>query len=122
MHQAYVERLRRRPKPRALRSYAPARSCGFVGFSPFALPNVIEVSEGIPFIELTGWEECKLYDLKGEIVRRGVRAVTGLDMPVFPKRRFQHGAAENDVFAERFPQGEAPYRQAFAAIYAHAAG
>ena len=33
-----------------------------------------------------------LYALKGDIVRRGVKAVTGFDMPVFPKRRFQHGA------------------------------
>src|SRR5690606_24538620 len=35
-----------------IRSYAPARKFGFKGFSPYALPNVIEVAEGIPFIEL----------------------------------------------------------------------
>lgn len=46
----------------------PARACGFQGFSPYALPNVIDVAEGIPFIELTNWDHEKLYALKGEIV------------------------------------------------------
>ena len=51
------------------------RLLGFRGFSPYALPNVIEVAEGIPFIELTGWDHEKLYALKGEVVRRGVEAL-----------------------------------------------
>jgi asparagine synthase (glutamine-hydrolysing) len=100
-----------------VRSYAPARSLGFEGFSPYALPNVIEVAEGIPFIELTDWDHGRLYALKGEIVRRGVRAVTGLEMPVFEKRRFQHGAAGAERFAELFPADERAYRKAFAALY-----
>jgi asparagine synthase (glutamine-hydrolysing) len=90
---------------------------GFEGFSPFALSNVIEVSEGIPFIELTGWEHPRLYALKGEIVRRGVQAVTGISMPAFPKRRFQHGAAGDRAFAEIFPSDKSAYRKAFAALY-----
>jgi len=65
-----------------VRSYAPARLEGFHGFSPFALPNVIEVAEGIPFVALTEWDTRRLYALKGEIVRRGVERVTGLTMPV----------------------------------------
>ena len=101
-----------------VRSWAPARRLGFAGFSPYALPNVIEVAEGIPFIELTDWDHERLYSLKGEIVRRGVKAVTGLEMPVFPKRRFQHGASKDAEFARLFPKEEAPYRQAFAEIYA----
>lgn len=101
-----------------VRSYAPARHFGFRGFSPFALPNVIAVAEGIPFIELTGWDHEKLYALKGEVVRRGVKAVTGLDMHVFPKRRFQHGAAAEGLFEALFPAGEAAYRQAFAECFA----
>ncbi len=32
--------------------------------------------------------------MKAEIVREGVEAVTGIRMPVFPKRRFQEGAGE----------------------------
>jgi asparagine synthase (glutamine-hydrolysing) len=100
-----------------VRSYAPARMLGFRGFSPYALPNVIEVAEGIPFIELTGWDPERLYALKGEIVRRGVEAVTGITMPVFPKRRFQHGTMPEDAFTAKFPRHEAPYRRAFAALY-----
>src|SRR5262249_54155342 len=73
------------------RTYAPADVYGFDGFSPYTLPNVIEVAEAIPFIGLTGWSHDRLYRLKGEVVARGVKAVTGLDMPVFEKRRFQHG-------------------------------
>jgi asparagine synthase (glutamine-hydrolysing) len=80
------------------------------------LPNVIEVAEGIPFIELTGWEHGKLYALKGEIVRRGVKAVTGIEMPAFEKRRFQHGVA--DAAAALFPADEKAYRQCFAELYA----
>ena len=101
-----------------VRSYAPGRSCGFHGFSPYTMPNVIEVSEGIPFIELTDWDHQRLYALKGEIVRRGVAAVTGLTMPVFEKRRFQHGAARPETFSARFPADPAVYRQAFAEMYA----
>ena len=64
-----------------------------------------------------------LYCLKGEIVRRGVRAVTGLDMPVFPKRRFQHGAVPVDVLRTRLRRAtaerrSATYRRQFQALYA----
>ena len=100
-----------------VRSWAPARKLGFFGFSPYALPNVIEVAEGIPFIELTDWDHERLYSLKGEIVRRGVKAVTGFDMPVFEKRRFQHGATQNELFQELFPTDESIYRQQFQALY-----
>jgi asparagine synthase (glutamine-hydrolysing) len=100
-----------------IRSSAPARLLDFEGFSPYALPNVIEVAEGIPFIDLTDWQDEKLYALKGEIVRRGVLAVTGLAMPVFEKRRFQRGAIAADKFAARFPEDPAVYRQAFLSLY-----
>lgn len=103
-----------------VRTYAPARACGFSGFSPYSLPNVIDVAEGIPFIELTNWDHEKLYALKGEIVRRGVLAVTGLAMPTFPKRRFQHGAADQSQFAAKFPNEQAVYRKVFAKLYEQA--
>ena len=98
-----------------VRSSAPVAALGFRGFSPFALPNVIEVAEGIPFIELTDWDEARLYALKGEVVRRGVAAVTGITMPVFEKRRFQRGAANDDTFAAVFPSDPQEYRQRFLA-------
>lgn len=101
-----------------VRTYAPARQLGFSGFSPYALPNVIAVSEAIPFIELTDWQHDRLYELKGQIVRRGVEQVTGMAMPVFEKRRFQQGAAEPGRFEQLFPGDPQAYRQAFAALYA----
>ncbi len=99
-----------------VRSYAPARAFGFSGFSPFALPDVIEVAEGIPFIELTDWDHGRLYGLKGEIVARGVKALTGEHMPVFEKRRFQHGVVDEVGFERVFPKDEQAYRDAFAAM------
>ena len=100
-----------------VRSYAPAPSSGFDGFSPYTAPNVIEVAEAIPFIDLTGWSHEELYRLKGDVVARGVKAVTGLDMPVFEKRRFQHGAADRKLFGEVFPTQPSVYRKAFHALY-----
>lgn len=100
-----------------MRTYAPADQLGFDTLSPYTLPNVIEVSEGIPFIELTGWDHQKLYGLKGELVKIGVKAITGIDMPVFPKRRFQHGAARNHIFGDLFPQHDLDYRKEFQRIY-----
>jgi asparagine synthase (glutamine-hydrolysing) len=100
-----------------VRTYAPAKHFGFEGLSPYALPNVIDVAEGIPFIELTDWDHERLYSLKGEIVRRGIKAVTGLEMPVFEKRRFQRGVVEQGVFDRLFPREERVYRNEFAAIY-----
>jgi len=100
-----------------VRTYAPTKFHGFKGFSPYTLPNVIEVSEGIPFIQLTDWEPKQLYALKGEIVQRGVKAVTGLDMPVFPKRRFQHGALPQDKAEKLFADSEMEYRRYFSSLY-----
>jgi asparagine synthase (glutamine-hydrolysing) len=101
-----------------VRSYAPLQKMGFKDFSPYALPNVIEVAEGIPFIELTNWKEENLYALKGEIVRRGIKIITGFDMPIFEKRRFQHGAAGNGTFKEIFAENAMEYRTYFNSLYA----
>jgi asparagine synthase (glutamine-hydrolysing) len=100
-----------------VRTYAPASQNGFAGFSPYTRPNVIEVAEAIPFASLTRYDVPALYSLKGEIVRRGVKAVTGIDMPVYPKRRFQHGAASVDTMRARLGQSERDYRHAFEQLY-----
>lgn len=99
------------------RTYATGRHCGFHGFSPFTRPAVVEVAEGIPFIELTGYDVGRLYELKGEVVRRGVKAVTGLDMPAFPKRRFQHGALPVEAMRSKLPAQEQFYRRQFLAQF-----
>ncbi|MBM3823202.1 MAG: asparagine synthetase B family protein [Verrucomicrobia bacterium] len=100
------------------RTYAPGRYFGFDGFSPFTQPAVIEVAEGIPFIALTGFDVPTLYSLKGEIVARGVKHWTGKTMPVFEKRRFQHGAVRKETMRSRLPSEEAHYRKRFLALYA----
>ena len=100
-----------------MRTYAPSDLLGFEAFSPYTLENVIEISEGIPFIDLTGWDHEKLYDLKGQVVASGVKAITGIDMPVYEKRRFQHGVVEEKSFDKLFPEKETDYRQEFLAMY-----
>ena len=100
-----------------MRTCMPAESLGFEAFSPYTLTNVIEISEGIPFIKMTDWDHGKLYELKGKIVSAGVKAITGMDMPVFPKRRFQHGAVSMDSFSRLFPEKEIEYRKEFLSIY-----
>jgi asparagine synthase (glutamine-hydrolysing) len=99
------------------RTYAPARHFGFRGFSPFTQPSLIAVAEGIPFIDLTNYDVERLYRLKGDIVARGVKAVTGFDMPIFPKRRFQHGAVAESTMHSTLPFREAEYRQKFLSLY-----
>lgn len=99
------------------RTYAPLRRYGFEGFSPFTRPDVVAVAEGIPFETLTGMDVPKLYALKGEIARRGVKAVTGLDMPIFGKRRFQHGALPVEQLRERLTTDEMKYRRQFLSFY-----
>ena len=101
-----------------VRTYAPARRYGFSGFSPYTRPRVVEVAEGIPFAVLTAYDAPRLYALKGEVVRRGVKAVTGLDMPVFPKRRFQHGALPAASLRARLGGDEDIYRRRFFALQA----
>ena len=91
------------------RGYAPAARHGFDCFSPYMLAGVVQVAESVPFIELTAWDHDRLYELKGRVV-----SWTGLRMPVFPKRRFQHGAGPD---ASRLPDDPAVYRRAFHAVF-----
>jgi asparagine synthase (glutamine-hydrolysing) len=99
------------------RTYAPAHHCGFYGFSPFTRPSVVSVAEAIPFIDLTDYSIERLYELKGEIVARGIAKLTGMRMPVFPKRRFQHGALPEEALRRSLPFKEAEYRKQFLSLY-----
>lgn len=100
-----------------VRTYATARRYGFAGFSPYTTPNVIAVAEAIPFIELTNYDVDRLYELKGEVVSRGMEAVTGFTMPVFTKRRFQHGALSEESLRRHLPLHETEYRNRFLSLY-----
>ncbi len=100
------------------RTYAPSAKYGFDSYSPFTSPRVIDAAEAIPFVKLTDYQTDRLYLLKGEIVSRGVQAVTGFDMPVFEKRRFQHGVMREENARSIFGGDEQTYRQMFHAQYA----
>ena len=100
-----------------VRGYAPARRHGFVPFSPYSRPRVIAAAEAIPFAELTRGSHEALYSLKGEVLRRGIQKVTGLDLPVFPKRRFQHGAVSEETFRGRFDLRPVKYRSHLLSLY-----
>jgi asparagine synthase (glutamine-hydrolysing) len=101
------------------RTYAPLSRHGFEGFSPFMRPAAIAVAEAIPFVALTDWSPERLYALKGEIVSRGVAAVTGVRMPVFRKRRFQHGVLPDGALP-RTARDESAYRREYLDRYAGA--
>ena len=59
----------------------------------------------------------KLYALKGDIVARGVKSALGFDMPVFEKRRFQHGATSVGSLRENIPAREGQLRRKFLELY-----
>jgi asparagine synthase (glutamine-hydrolysing) len=99
------------------RTYAPAHHFGFTGFSPYTRPSVVAIAEAIPFVQLTDYSVDRLYELKGEIVARGIHKLTGQKMPVFPKRRFQHGALPVDALRRRLPHQESEYRRQFLSLY-----
>ena len=99
------------------RSYAPAREYGFEAFSPFTRPDVIEVSEGIPFKKLTEYNVNKLYNLKGEVIKRGFKILENIEFPAFEKRRFQHGAISEDDLRSVFPKTELECRRKFLSMY-----
>ena len=103
-----------------VRGYACTREYGFDAFSPYARPSVIAVAEAMPFAALTEGSHDRLYALKGEVVSRGVRAVLGMEMPVFPKRRFQEGSVSASEVARLFPRDEARYRNHFEMLHAAA--
>lgn len=99
------------------RTFAPLRSEGFVGFSPFTLPKLIHVAEQLPFIDWTDWSHEKLYSLKGELLQLGVHAITEHRMPIFPKTRFQHGATDNLRSVSGVWDEERACRRRFAEIF-----
>ena len=78
-----------------VRTYAPAAAVGFTAFSPFSVRSVIASAAAIPFEQILDGRIERLYTLKQDVVRAGIRAVLGIDMPVNPKRRFQDGAGQS---------------------------
>jgi asparagine synthase (glutamine-hydrolysing) len=75
-----------------VRTFAPGQRYGFQAFSPYTVRSVITEAVALPFEQVLNGSVERLYSLKGDLVSAGVRAVTGVEMPVSPKRRFQDGA------------------------------
>jgi asparagine synthase (glutamine-hydrolysing) len=96
-----------------VRSWVPEVEHGFRGFSPFAMPTMIEVAEGIPFADLAQGNVQKLYQIKGQVIGSGIEQVLGIRMPIFEKRRFQHGAVGGRTTRPLFPSDEMEYRKEF---------
>lgn len=82
-----------------LRTWAPAKRFGFKALSPYTLRSAVREAMAVPVPKLVGDDPSRLYALKGEILRAGVRAVTGVTIPNMPKRRFQEGVVRSDRFA-----------------------
>jgi asparagine synthase (glutamine-hydrolysing) len=75
-----------------VRTFAPAARYGFTACSPYATRDAIAAAVSIPFEQVLAGSAERLMTLKQDVVAAGVKAVTGLEMPVRPKRRFQDGA------------------------------
>src|SRR5947207_7331418 len=73
------------------RTCAPGHYYGFTGFSPYTVRSVIAAAQAIPLEQVLNGSVERLYGLKAEFVRAGVKAATGIEMPVHPKRPFQDG-------------------------------
>ena len=100
-----------------VRTFAPLRRFGFEGLSPFTRPALVALAAAIPFAELAAGDHERLYALKGEILAAGIRQVLELELPVFPKRRFQHGATSEEVFATQLSHPQEQYREHFLARF-----
>jgi asparagine synthase (glutamine-hydrolysing) len=83
-----------------VRTYAPAMHYGFAAFSPYTDRSAITAAVAIPFETVLNGSVERLYSLKADVVRAGVRAVLAIDMPAPPKRRFQDGAG-GDAYRNR---------------------
>ncbi len=94
-----------------VRTYAPGQRHGFTSFSPYTVRSVIAAAVAIPFETVLSGSVGRLYTLKQDVVRAGVRTVTGIDMPVSPKRRFQEGAGGDSY--RRWRVGKGWCRQVF---------
>jgi asparagine synthase (glutamine-hydrolysing) len=77
------------------RTYAPARRLGFSAFSPYTTRGVIARAAAMPFELWLDGDASRLDTLKADVVAAGVESVTGIRMPIFPKRRFQDGAGDS---------------------------
>lgn len=94
-----------------VRTYAPGKKLGFEAYSPYTVRSVIAEALTIPFETVLDGSVERLYSLKSEVVAAGVKSVTGIEMPINPKRRFQDGASDDSY--RRWRVSKAWCRQVF---------
>ncbi len=100
-----------------IRSYAVDRHYGFKGISHFVAKPVIQIASAIPFRELVQGSKERLYQLKGDITKAGVKSITGFEMPIFPKARFQRSSMSEDVYKMKLTFTKAECKTIFNRIY-----
>ena len=91
-----------------VRTYAPAQRYGFDALSPYTVRSAIAPALAIPFETVLNGSVERLYTLKADVVQAGVQAVTGIDMPAYPKRRFQDGVGGETLSQLARQQGLVP--------------
>ena len=100
-----------------VRSYSVDHRFNFKSVSHFTAKPVVQIASRIPFRELVHGSEDRLYSLKGEITKAGVKHVTGKDMIVFPKARFQQGAMSSDVVRKRMTFAKTECKMVFNKLF-----
>ena len=104
-----------------VRGFAPAREFGMRIFSPHATRPAISAALAAPLRELVGEDVERLLALKGRIIRAGLRGL-GVEAPIAPKRRFQHGATSEAVFGTKLSATRADLRRMHEARFARFTG
>lgn len=81
-----------------VRTFNTGRQFGFHGYSPLISGALVALASKIPLAQLAPTAE-RLHEIRAEAVKTGSRIVYGIDLPIFPKARFQEGCSANpDVF------------------------
>lgn len=76
------------------RTFNPGREFSVRGFSPLIDRRLVDFSQRLPLRQIAPTPE-ELHSLRTKVVRTGIKEVLGINLPVFPKTRFQEGCADN---------------------------
>ncbi|MBI2427154.1 MAG: hypothetical protein HYV34_04895 [Candidatus Kerfeldbacteria bacterium] len=76
------------------RTINPARANGVTTFSPFIDRHMVDLGQRLPLVEFARIG-ADLHALRPEAVRLGLKQVYGIDLPAFPKARFQEGCSSD---------------------------
>ena len=99
------------------RTYAPAHHFGFAGIQSIHAAQRYRHRRSDSIHRSDRLQRRKTLRAQGRncLVAES-QQLTGLEMPVFPKRRFQHGALAEDALHRALPFREAEYRKQFLSL------